>query len=85
MNENFDRLAKGVPDLVKSSQIASDGSWSSWFRETDCENKFDKSWGLTEFQKLLIVKTLRTERTIYAIQGFIESNLRNKHVPYYKL
>ena len=67
LSENFSNLAKGVPELVKNSQMCTDGSWSSWFRETKCESKFDKSWNLTEFQKLLIVKTLRAERTLYAI------------------
>ncbi|KAI9141400.1 dynein heavy chain and region D6 of dynein motor-domain-containing protein [Paraphysoderma sedebokerense] len=84
MWDNITQLEKfSAFQSLASSIEQNEREWRNWFLcATPEETSLPADWGskLTEFQKLLIVRSLRPDRIVFSVQNFIANNLGLKYV-----
>ena len=68
MSENF-------PRLIDSFDLSGSG-WSRWAKSAECEMDFPNLKGVTSFEKVLLIQSLRPDRLMSAINGFCCDELR---------
>jgi dynein heavy chain 2 len=73
----YNLLHSTFPALVRKCNFGDSGLWSRWAASSTAERDFPTSVlrDCTPFQRLLIVQTLRPDRLVTAMQGFVSEML----------
>lgn len=86
LGEELGLFRRQFPTISRSTGLDSNADdWKDWYESPDCENKFKSSWGLSPFNKVMLTKLLREERTQASVLNFIEDQLKDKQTLFPKM
>ncbi|XP_076274081.1 dynein cytoplasmic heavy chain beethoven isoform X2 [Rhynchophorus ferrugineus] len=65
---SFSNLMRKLPDLMERCQVSESHLWSTFIKNPMCEKEFPSHCRITEFQKVLLVESLRPDRLLSSIE-----------------
>ncbi|CAM9144794.1 unnamed protein product [Heterosigma akashiwo] len=71
----FSALQEHFPNLIQNLDLGSQSKWQRWATSPECEKDFPNLRGISAFQRVMVVQTLRPDRLQSAIFQFCQEIL----------